>query len=354
MAILAITSNDDAPAPGTPRNRDNQFYELLAGGARTRLLEGFLDLKVPELLGAHGALPAAEICRRLGIDPHRGWKFLHLLALADLLVEEGGELGEDSARFSLSSLAKDCFGDDGTGGYFFRDTVLYWRRVAVLPMAEVLRGMPLPEAVRWPPPGAEAAEHLETWMRVTADGAIKTLLNSDALRGAGRLLDVGGGDGTIGCALVEAYPELEVTVFNLPASAALARRHIALKKRADRVHVHEGNFLTDELPGGFDCVLFSRVLTDWTPTVCRMLFEKARRALVPDGKLLINEALLDGNLDYTVAWEFRYIFYDTFGRNLFKPLHVYEQLLAEAGFEVRNVSPMLDDAFYSVIEATPE
>jgi hypothetical protein len=165
MAILAITSNDDAPAPGTPRDRDNQFYELLAGGARTRLLEGFLDMKVPELLGTHGPLPAAEICRRLSIDPHRGWKFLHLLSLAGLLVEEGGELGEDSARFSLSPLAKEFFGKDGTGGYFFRDTVHYWRRVAVLPFAEVLRGMPLPEAVRWPPPGAEAATHLETWMR---------------------------------------------------------------------------------------------------------------------------------------------------------------------------------------------
>ena len=128
----------------------------------------------------------------------------------------------------------------------------------------------------------------------------------------------------------------------------IAKRHCA-----DRVQVVEGDFLADELPGGFDCVLFSRVLTDWTPSVCRMLFEKSRRAMVSDGKLLINEALVDGNDDYAVAWEFRYIFYDTFGRNLFKPLHVYEQLLAEAGFSVDRVSPMLDDAFYSVIEATP-
>ena len=148
------------------------------------MLEGFLDLQVPELLGAHGPLSVAEICRRLSIHPHRGWKFLHLLALAGLLVEEGGELGEDSARFSLSPIAKEYFGQDGTGGYFFRDMVHYWRRVAVLPFAEVLRGMPLPEAVRWPPPGAEAAEHLETWMRVTAEGAIKTLLNSGAMLAA--------------------------------------------------------------------------------------------------------------------------------------------------------------------------
>jgi predicted O-methyltransferase YrrM len=188
-------------------------------------------------------------------------------------------------------------------------------------------------------------------MRVTADGAIKTLYHSAAMLGADRLLDVGGGDGTIGCALAHEYPQLQVTVFNLPASAALARRTIVERRFAPRVTVHEGNFLEDELPGGFDRVLFSRVLTDWAPSVCRMLFEKSRRALAPGGVLVINEALVDGNLDYTIAWEFRYIFYDTFGRAMFKPLGVYQQLLADAGFAITKVSPMLDDAFYSVIEA---
>jgi cyclopropane fatty-acyl-phospholipid synthase-like methyltransferase len=223
--------------------------------------------------------------------------------------------------------------------------------VAILPLVEVLGGIALPEAVRWPPPGEEAAVHLETWMRVTADGAIKTLYQSGAILGASRLLDVGGGDGTIGCALAHEYPQLQVTVFNLPASAALAERTIRERRFAPRVAVHEGNFLEDELPGGFDRVLFSRVLTDWSPEVCRMLFEKARRALAPGGVLVINEALVDGNLDYTIAWEFRYIFYDTFGRAMFKPLEVYRELLADAGFAITKVSPMLDDAFYSVIEA---
>ncbi|HEX3998784.1 MAG TPA: methyltransferase [Pirellulales bacterium] len=340
------------PPPGSLRNRDNRFYELLAGGARTRVLEGFLDLKIPELLGAEGPLTAVEICRRLNLDPHRGWKFLHLLALTGLLDEQGAEHGDDLAIFGLSAEAKEFFGDDGRGGYFFRDLVNYWRNVAILPLADVLAGMPLPNAVRWPPPGEEAAVHLETWMRVTAGGAIKTLLHSGAMSGAQRLLDVGGGDGTIGCALAHQDPQLRVTVFNLPASAALARQTVAVRRFAERVSVHEGNFLEDELPSGFDRVLFSRVLTDWEPDVCRMLFEKARRALVPEGRLLINEALVDGNLDYTVAWEFRYLFYDTFGRAMFKPLAVYRQLLADAGFQIARVSPMLDDAFYSVIEAT--
>lgn len=339
------------PPAGSLRERDNNFYAILAGGARTRLLEGFLDLRIPELLGAEGPLTAIEICRRLSLQAHRGWKFLHCLALAGLLIEHGGAAGDDFTIYGLSAAAKAYFGEDGRGGYFFRDLVNYWRNVAMLPLVEVLRGMPLPEAVRWPPPGEDAALHLETWMRVTADGAIKALYHSGAIRGAQRLLDVGGGDATIGCALAHEYPNLQVTVFNLPASAALAGRTIAERRFAPRVKVHEGNFLEDELPGGFDRLLFSRVLTDWDANVCRMLFEKSHRALTRGGVLVINEALMDGNLDYTIAWEFRYIFYDTFGRAMFKSLEVYRKLLADAGFEISKVSPMLDDAFYSVIEA---
>ena len=82
-----------------------------------------------------------------------------------------------------------------------------------------------------------------------------------------------------------------------------------------------------------------------------MLFHKVRRALAPGGKLIINEAFFEGNEDYCTSWEFRYIFYDSFGRELFKPLEYYRTLLAQAGFKIVRVSPMIDDAFYSVVEA---
>jgi len=60
---------------------------------------------------------------------------------------------------------------------------------------------------------------------------------------------------------------------------------------------------------------------------------------------------LEGNTDFTLAWEFRYIFYDSYGRALFKPLSVYKQLLEDAGFRIIKVTPMRNEAFYSVIEA---
>lgn len=84
---------------------------------------------------------------------------------------------------------------DCTDTSFFRDFVASHRAAADLPFVDVLKGMILPDAVRWPPATFEDAVRNEKWMTFTSEGAIKTLLKSDALAGFEKLLDVGGGDG---------------------------------------------------------------------------------------------------------------------------------------------------------------
>jgi hypothetical protein len=78
------------------------------------------------------------------------------------LNQFNGFEGEDNAIFSLSEDMKQFFGEDGTGGYFYRDLINYWRYVAQLniPLADVIRGAHLPEMPQWPPKTQEAAFHL--------------------------------------------------------------------------------------------------------------------------------------------------------------------------------------------------
>eukprot|EP01035_Chromulina_nebulosa_P004765 gene4765-6498_t len=197
------------PPKGSERDRDNQFYALLAGGARLKLLEAFLDLEIPELLGMNKRLSAKEICSILNLDLTRGWKFLHALHLSGLLIERGGEHGQDSAVFILSDMAKEFFGESGDQGYYWRETVLFWRylnEIKNVSFVDMLRGATLPPMPVWPPANMASARHLEQWMTVTAEGATATLLSSQAMHGARTVLDVGGGDGevsltTSGCRL---------------------------------------------------------------------------------------------------------------------------------------------------------
>lgn len=114
-------------------------------------------------------------------------------------------------------------------------------------------------------------------LRVSADDAIKSITFSGALNGTKKLLDVGGGDGTIATslmkkAIVEGNSDLLISVFNLPASAALARQTFANAEKSacggipmtsisSRLDVVEGNFLTGDLPSGYDTIMFSRVVS---------------------------------------------------------------------------------------------
>ena len=357
-----------APPDGSSRDRDNRFYRILSGGARMKLLEAYLALGVGEAIGASrtGTVSARDLITRLCLHPHRGWKFLHALSLVGILTETGGTYGSEEAQFALSEDTKNFFGHDGTEGYFFRELVAFQKYLTVdldISLSDVVQGEKLPKRmVHWPPQTETAAKHLETWMAVTATGAVDTLLSSGCMDGAARLLDVGGGDGTIAMAVVTAYQsqKMTATVFNLQASADLALDNIQANGIADTVDVVVGDFLKDPLPadGAYDRVLFSRVLTDWDATTCRMLLEKAKAVLQKtksktgkDGRLVINEAFMEGNGDYCAAWEFRYIFYDTFGRAVYKSFETYRSILNDIGFEIVDFSPMLDSAFYSVIQA---
>lgn len=350
------------PSKGSLRERDNLYYGILAGGARMRLLEAFLDLGIPELLGKHKGEPltALEIITRLNLNPIRGWKFLHICSMSELLIEIGGIKGDDTAQYTLSPLAIKFFGDRGdpNDSYYFRDLVNYWRYLDSLPnsLAQVIQGAELPIMPVWPPVTPENAKHLEKWMTVTAQGAIDTVLSSKIMENVEKIMDVGGGDGTIAIAIVKdaiskGLPVPHVTVFNLPNSAELAIENIKRNNLEEYVSVHIGDFLKDELPLGFDRVMYSRVLTDWTPNICKILLQKAKNSLNPNGKIVINEAFNEGNWDYATAWEMRYVYYDTFGRYLFKPVETYKLLFQEIGCKVVEYHPMLDSAFYSVLVA---
>lgn len=338
-----------------PRERDDRFEELLAGGAKTRLLESFIDYELASLLASAGPLSAQDIAVKLTLQPLRARKWLRLLSLVGLVrkVSDTASAPDSQEVYALSPLSLALFGEDGKGGAYYRDKVQYWRNVAVLDFNSVLRGLPLPLAVRWPPQALEAAQHLEWWMSITAQPAIHAVEKAVDLSTVTRMLDAAGGDATMACAFAHAHPNLKLTVFNLPNSAFLARNRITKEGLADRVSVFEGDLLSDQpLPGTFELVLWSRVFYDWPPEIVRKLLLKTFGALIPGGKVVICEPLLEGNDDLVIAWEFRYIFYDDFDVGVFKSRAQYEQLLIEIGFKLTHFSDIDDYSLNSVIVAT--
>ena len=159
-------------------------------------------------------------------------------------------------------------------------------------LGEVLRGEVgiTPERFTWPPATDTQLADFEASMAAGCGPIAEAFVAlGPVVAGDGRplrVLDVGGGDGTLAARLLDAHPHLAIDVFNLPAAETLVRG-----KERPRLGFVGGDFLTGELPLGYDAMWFVRVLHDWPADVARSLLAKARRALPPGGRIVISEEI---------------------------------------------------------------
>lgn len=113
------------------------------------------------------------------------------------------------------------------------------------------------------------------------------------LSGHRSLLDVGGGEAVNATALAGRWPDLHVTVLDLPTVAETTRARLTAQGMAERVTAVGGDVFAEELPEGFDAMLFSRFLSIWSDEKVTGLLAKAARALRPGASLYLIEALQD-------------------------------------------------------------
>ena len=110
---------------------------------------------------------------------------------------------------------------------------------------------------------------------------------------ARRLLDVGGASGTYTIAFLEASPQMSATIFDLPDVVEIGRARVAEAGLADRVTFVSGNFYTDPLPSGHDLALLSAIIHQNSPAQNLALYKKVRAALVPGGRLVIRDHVMN-------------------------------------------------------------
>jgi len=110
---------------------------------------------------------------------------------------------------------------------------------------------------------------------------------------ARNLIDVGGASGTYTIAFLKAAPELEATLFDRSAVIQIARQRIAEEGLDNRVHLVVGDFYEDALPGGHDLALLSAIIHQNSPTRNIELFRKVLSALVPGGRIIIRDHVME-------------------------------------------------------------
>jgi predicted O-methyltransferase YrrM len=121
------------------------------------------------------------------------------------------------------------------------------------------------------------------------------------LAGVKHLLDLGGGPATYAIAFAQASPTLRATVFDLPKPVAIARENIRRHNLTDRIDTKAGNFLEDDIGSGDDFIWISQILHSHTEEQCRLIIDKAAKAVNPGGQVVIQDFFL--NDDQTTPLE---------------------------------------------------
>jgi ubiquinone/menaquinone biosynthesis C-methylase UbiE len=163
------------------------------------------------------------------------------------------------------------------------------------------------------------------------------------------VVDVGGGHGKLLVTLLKRYPALRGVVFDQPQVIEQARGVLAAEGLGDRCGLAGGDFFT-EVPAGGDAYLLKYILHDWEDAHAVTILAGCRRAIAPDGKLLLVETVVPGPAEAHFAklqdLEMLVLF-----ASRERTEAEYGQLLSQAGFRlervVRTVQPV------SVVEAVP-
>jgi hypothetical protein len=164
------------------------------------------------------------------------------------------------------------------------------------------------------------------------------------------IVDVGGGDGGLLIAILDANPSVKGVLFDLPHVAEKATNRITSAGLAGRCRVVAGDAFSS-VPDGGDAYILSRVIHDWDDARSIALLKNCRRAMAATGRLLLVEGVVrSGNEpDISKCFDLNMMVLAG-GRE--RTAAEYHALLEAAGFALAKIIPTRSVMGVSVIEGT--
>jgi SAM-dependent methyltransferase len=175
----------------------------------------------------------------------------------------------------------------GRGPMDLRPWARFWDRIsfgAWQGLEDALRGR-TPETV-YQRMGAEEAEIFSKGVEGFTRGAANALAEGYDLARHRKVLDVAGGTGSFLRFILAKHPRLQATLFELPKTAAVARKALA-EAGGPPIEIVEGDALEGPLPEGHDLVIMANLVHYFGPEKNRTLLRNARKAVAPRGRIAI-------------------------------------------------------------------
>ena len=337
-----MTEKHEQPAPVVA------LIGMLTGGFLPRAIQVAARLGLGHIL-RKGSANVAELARKTGSDPIALAKVLRLLAENDIVLElEDGSFGPTPLSDQLHLVDHPLFGEED------------WQAWGGL-MDAVRTGKPAFESVHGASvyqtivrdPAREA--NWNEWNTVTAASWLPSLIDALHLSGTERVVDVGGGQGTLLVEILNRFPGCQGILLDLASVVVSAPAILQQHGVSGRCKVTAGDAFVSVPPGG-DAYTLCRILFNWDRKKRVQLLRNCRAAMRPGSRLCVVEMVMPEkgdpmrkrlagiDLDIWLTW----------GSNI-PTLSEWESLFTDSGFSLVRVSEPPTTALpWRVLEGSPK
>jgi SAM-dependent methyltransferase len=267
-----------------------ELLDRLAGFMRTQSLATVAALGIADLVG-EAPVAVGDIALRVGADESALYRLLRFLASEGVFAEVEGR------RFRSTSLSDGLRSDEPLSARFI---AIAFGREHYRAWAEALHaftsGRPGFDHAfgsgyfDWLAGHPAESANFNQAMGAGARGRIELLAGHD-WSGVRRVVDVGGGNGTVLAAILSQHPSPTGVLFDLPSVVGDAAAGLAAAGVADRCEIVAGDFFADPLPPA-DAIVLGQILHDWDDDRAGRILRGCRRAIAADGRLLILDGVL--------------------------------------------------------------
>jgi SAM-dependent methyltransferase len=268
-----------------------RIMELTFGTLVAQSISAAAELGVADAL-ADGPRPVDEIAEEVGADPQALYRLLRALTVFEVFEELEGR------RFASTPMGEAL--RDGVPGSMRHWAIMVGRpfhRYAWTNLVnavrtgdsafELLYGENLVEYLREHPGDARV---LDRAMTQASGGAAVAVTAGEYDFGTARtVVDVGGGQGALLAAILEAHPRVRGVLFDLPD--VVENQTLDAAGFGDRCDYVGGSFF-ESAPAGGDVYLLSNIIHDWDDDSSVRILRNCREAMNPGGRVLLGEAVL--------------------------------------------------------------
>jgi len=299
------------------KNRTRATAAMLAG----MNLDLFTPLK-------DGPLNPEQLASKLGVNAGKLSPLLYALVTAGLLIEENGAFSNTPETDEFLVKGKVSYMGDA-------HKIWYSNLLASLKTAETIRtGVPQ-DKYDWSNMAEDELRALYEGMS-SHDAAFANWLSAEYdFSQCRRLLDAGGGSGTLAIAMTQIHPHITATVVDLPQVTPITEQFVMDADASAKVKVVSADLRYDPIPGMYDVAILSSVIQTLSADKARKVIKNVGKVISPGGWLYIfgGGMLENSRLSPESAVEWNLVYINTYDNGQSYTEDEHTDWLREAGFE---------------------